>query len=219
MSIREITTNNSYLTYTDPVTQDIETIASQDNASASSKELVVNGDFSDGDTGWIIPENWDTSSGSLVGTNTITKAQQNITTPDKIFALTHTGSNISGDTYTINLNGFGHVGQITVAETRTDIFTGVISNFDFRGWGGTGLNITIDNVSVKQVLPISTTYRMTNDFSNAVSHDTPFSQADLDLMKADPLTLMRVWKNGLVLPSGFAKVNIIHFYPCNEGDR
>ena len=220
-SVKEITVADSFLTFIHPDTQEVETIASADNAEKSSKELVVNGDFSDGLNGWSQAGGAFTEVGGIVTDTGGTPAQLYI---PNFFTNLRGIFNISLNILTnpseklVQLKG----NNILVAGTQSiGVLSGIfdspeIGNLNYVGNSAEG--VTFTNFSVNQVLPISTTYRMEQSFSNAFMTDVEVTQTDRDIIKQYPECVVNMWRTD-TNPRGlsFTKANIKHLYLGNTG--
>ena len=77
---------------------------------------------------------------------------------------------------------------------------------NFRHGNDSGNTFTLDNVSAKEALPLSTTYRLQDGTYGAVIklHTNQFTQADLDYFTANPEDVVE-WAYGRIsIPSGIA---------------
>jgi hypothetical protein len=122
--------------------------------NVSAGELLTNGDFSDGDTGWTVPSGWTISGGvaSCDGTNTVQLTQAYTPTVGQLYLVTFdvtawTSGNIRpivgayGDTIVIS-----DVGSYSVLMAAL--------SGSFIGLRSSAFNGSVDNVSIKEVAAV-----------------------------------------------------------------
>jgi hypothetical protein len=180
VSAEEITNQNSYLTYHDLDTNEIVTIGNRVNGVAdSTPELVTNGTF-DTDTDWTKETGWTIIGGQAVFSGTPGSVlSQLIVQEGKTYSLTldliSTDDRCRVGYYS---SGWMVIDSLYGAGTHTSVFTaygsGIIGFYTV-----TGNSLVIDNVSIKEILPISTTYTFTaQTVNNILTHTTDWSTAD-----------------------------------------
>ena len=198
----------------------------------SSKELVTNGDFSDGGTGW------DIAYGSP------SYDAQTLNTPPNVADCRV--DNIKGieidKTYfasvdVVRNDGGGEVFKVVAGTqdilnlTSERVFIGeppknvasllvstVLSKVSVYTAQSTYLR-ELDNLSVKQALPLSTTFNLTDGTYGTIIklHTGEFTQADLTAFSEDP-TLPISWYYGdLPIPSGLVKGDNDLIWAVTEG--
>ncbi len=134
-----------------------ETNARYEGATLGS-ELVTNGTF-DSDTAWTKGTGWTISAGKAVGSGSIgTVLQQNVgAVVGKTYRISFTvvATNLSIDIVAV---GGASINSTFSTGTHTIYLTAITTgNLQFRGWGGgAGFTGTIDNVSVREVIALTT---------------------------------------------------------------
>lgn len=116
--------------------------------------LITNGDFASGLSGWTAGSDWSWAAGKAqdTGTNSDTRAElsQTLSTVSgATYRLTFTISNIAGGSPSVLLNGSNLVSSISTPGTITATFTGTGS--DTLTWNGANATYVIDNVSVVRI--------------------------------------------------------------------
>ena len=236
VSVKEITMpTESYNTYLDYATMTHKQLSSSGDVG---EELVVNGDFTNNIDGWYI--NGDSTivfdSGRLLcmingsaGGLRSDNIEQVVGEPHRVEMTIESG------TYTgpliVGFNASTIVGStvfVDIVAGQTINFSEVLTGYSTlrgvyvtRNTASTG-TILVDDVTAKPIinqLSVSTTYTMTDTFQNYISHNAPLSQADLDALDTNPNLMGQVWFNGYVLPSGFAKADIVNFPDSSAGLR
>ena len=133
-------------------------------AGTEGSELLSNGDFSSGLTGWTADSNWTESGGQAVSDGSVSFGrlyQDNIVSSDagvyykvtlevsSVTNFTSVGFNIGSSIKLITLQNSG----ITSAGTYTAIFKTIGNGSRFGFYTGPAHTMTIDNVSVKEYTP------------------------------------------------------------------
>lgn len=144
---------------TTPVTADgqpVGLILDKSKGLALGSELIVNGDFSNGSTGWSVGSEWTISSGacSVVGVGSFTNLQQGTgTVAGKTYLLTFNVSAISGGPLRIACGGSPQNQSISTTGSKTLYLVAAVSSSWFvRFQVAGGVSATIDNISVKELL-------------------------------------------------------------------
>ena len=146
------------------------------NEAMKNPELVTNGDFSDGLTGWSYNATYWTTSNGLAHLNSVDTTNRPLS-----LALTL----IEGKQYSLSLNIASLSGTITVGITGTgvtEISETTAGNYSVTfeapsssetlSIGNTGITTaTIDNISVKQLDPIGIPYEIMTTASDAEASD------------------------------------------------
>lgn len=121
-------------------------------------ELVTNGDFGDGSTGWTVPSGWSVSSGLLTGTATNTSAINRTFTPvaGRVYEVQFdVTAYTSGNLYvTVGGNFTTPVvfnTPISVGRKSAVVVAGSTASRSVEFYGGS-ISASIDNVSVREVL-------------------------------------------------------------------
>lgn len=73
------------------------------------------------------------------------------------------------------------------------------------------------NISVREVMPVSTTFDQIKSFSNGFCTDIPLTEADYILLDDDPSLLAQLWFGSLTTGLSFATSNIKNLYLGNTG--
>lgn len=119
----------------------------------SASELVTNGTFTGGITGWTAGAGWAYGANNVVATASNAALTQSITFPANTFCIiSFETSAFAAGTLAVSANGTNITGLTAIASnntwTGTFFSTGGAQTLAFTG---TGLTITLDNVSVKQM--------------------------------------------------------------------
>jgi len=193
ISVKEITsttTTKTLLLY-NPVDKEYQAIAD----GSVGKELVENGDFSDGANGWVLP------SGFTIDTNSMS-----ILTPTSITGAYTSKAAEVGKRYKAKFDLLDFVkggvsmriasaGSSTFRANGTYTFESTSANtnalFQFRSAGDTKLST--DNVYVKEILPNSSTYNITTPFSQLLKLDFVITQTQLDYLNSNVDALQDIW--------------------------
>jgi len=229
-SVKEITTTDSFVSYYDVATKQRIQIADQDNGSNSSVKFIENGDFSDGLTGWV------------AGSGAVLSIENNelkiLATPsDSTAYATQATSLNTGRRYawlasikeTTSTRAYIIIDGKTVVDDSPAIAGDFGGNITFDGTNeiklqnasaDTAPDYTVfDNISVKEVLPISTTYNITTSHSDYMAHSKALTVAELAECNTGVNVMAQVWFDGRVLVDGFAKADIEYYPMSNEGLR
>ena len=115
-------------------------------------ELVTNGDFSNGSTGWLQQGGWTFASGKATndGTNDYSLQQLNLVTVGKTYRITYDVSDYVSGNISVGLNSGG--GSTTVAANGSYEVIETATQTYFKGYPRSSFVGSIDNVSVKEVL-------------------------------------------------------------------
>jgi hypothetical protein len=138
---------------------------------------------------WVISSNSITRNGT-----TSTSCSLNLlspTAPTKMYQVTFLVAGLSGDTFTVNVGG-ANVGQITSNGQKSFVAAGGGSGMGFVPWNGTTGQLTITNISVRE-LP-------GNHASQPTSTARPRLSARVNLLTKTEDFADSVWANS----SGFA---------------
>lgn len=218
--------DNSYCSYYDVATKQRVQIAHQGDSDNSSVELVENGTFNDGLNGWEVDsgDSWFDNGDSTISFQGAS---------GEAFFINRFNHNLEDDNYYIAIVDITSmsIGSILPFYTQSLPFdaplttAGIFASDAFRGDAGTALGIrgenatdvVLNNYSVKEVLPISTTYDMTVSHSMYMTHNIALTANELAQIDASSNILMDVWFKGTILVDGFAKANIQNFFPGNCG--
>jgi hypothetical protein len=197
VSVREITTENSFLTYQDLTAKEIVTLGNSVDGG-SSKKLVTNGAFDSDLSGWV--------AYNAVISRTV---EGYIKIDDSANAGTGSSANqlietVSGKKYVVKgtcliddttsyLQIGTAIGLFNIANPKislgdfTFIFTATTSSTSIGlATSGTGIAY-FDNISVTEILPVSTHYTFSNTtVNNILTHTTNWSEADRAKIAANP---------------------------------
>jgi len=188
----------------------------------NSKELVQNGDFSDGLDHWVESDNTflSISNGQLVAERT--QDGGNIFKYDTIFDNIGAGV-ISFDLiddpdnstnkgiilYGTDIEGTGkHYWYKAVVGHNYVTFTGTHSaELIFNAVNNAGAKTIWDNVSLKEILPLSTTYDLKDGEYGVIVklHTNSFSHEDIDAFNTEPELLIDWYFGNRTIPSGIVK--------------
>jgi hypothetical protein len=138
-------------------------------------EDVVNGDFSNGTTGWALNSNWSLGGVGVIadGTSDSTIWQSGVVEDNKQYIVTYTLTDFLQGSINVDLSGGNGITR-TVAGTYTEVITsGTSPTTRLSFEGGLSFKVTLSNVSVKE-----------------------WTGADMDVTRATAAT--RVDENGLV---------------------
>jgi len=233
ISVKEVTTENSFLTYQDLDTKEIVTLGNSVDGG-SSKELVTNGTFDNDLIGWsqystTIPPT--VVDGVVVGTS-------NGTTSSTIEQLIETSPNaryiVSFDVLALGnndvalrlgsaLGGSDILQEVfyTTGEYKVE-FTAISSSTNIMfGLGGITTDVywAIDNISVKEILPISTHYTFSDKtVNNILTHTTNWSESDRIKIENNPNLIgkLALSEIGSIDELDMELVDGDGWYPCSE---
>ena len=143
-------------------------------AGAAGSELITNGDFSSGLTGWTADSNWTESGGQAVSDGSVSfgYVSQDGVISDQAgvyYLITFdivACSNFSGAGTLIDsasVKSFSSQWQISSTGTYSVLFKTIGGNDAFRFWTGSGVTMTIDNVSCKPYTPSAAELWAAND--------------------------------------------------------
>ena len=115
-------------------------------------ELVTNGDFSNGSTGWLEQGGWTFASGKATndGTNDWSLQQLNLVTVGKTYRITYDVSDYGSGNISVGFNSGG--GSTTVAANGSYEVIETATQTYFKGYPRSSFVGSIDNISVKEVL-------------------------------------------------------------------
>lgn len=169
--------------------QDSEFQARYAGATVSATELVTNGDFSSGTTGWVVGAGWTISDGIATHTgDTAEYLRQTILSVGATYKVTFTVVSASSPSALIGvyLGGAAIQNFVGLQPGKTYSVYGVASNtsFSLRGFTGVGVSVSIDNISVREITALNT---KSNDYFQ-LSTDGKF---------------YRLWKNGFLYSQDF----------------
>ena len=216
-----ITSDVSYITWMNPIDGTYETLAPQNDGGASSKELVANGDFSDGDDGWeataVTSSYVSDSNFHMIGTTykyaTLRRVGL-VIDPNKTYfqavnlvAFTTLGIRIpDGSAPYLEVNTLGESTYISDGTANPKMGELVSAN-------SVGQDITIGSVSLKQVLPLSTTYSLTESWQNLLVTSVAVTDADRTYMENYPEALVNMVLTSVDNGSlSFGVADIEHYY-------
>ena len=116
-------------------------------------ELVVNGDFSDGSTGWTLEGGWTVSGGqaSITSAPTVYIIYQTGLTPGKTYLASFTISSISAGRLSFYCGGSFFSSYVTTAGTHTAILVCGATGFLGVQVVDAGTTASVDNISFKEV--------------------------------------------------------------------
>ena len=186
-----------------------------------SQELCANGDFSDGDTGWSLGTGWTIADNKATFFDKPTGEyikQHNKLTPGKWYNIFIDVLDIEDGTtiqYYLHINNRSYLRPI-----GTHNIYGV-AQWDFIAVRGTSDGIgkaSVDNISAKERLPLSTKYTIEEPCGQIVPLDYLITQEHLDYINANPEVFADLYTERKIhsaLP--FDKSNIERYYPSNEG--
>ena len=219
IELQEITNPNSFLTYYDTATKSHVTLGN--SVDGGSSEELINDDE------WIfldssIANNILTVDGSI--DDDAIAYQLAGLEGGKTYQMYIEVLSIAGGTvaYVMNQDGTSYfdidaVGVGNYSFTFTHNSTS--ENIYFRARVGTVLQVTVDTISLKEILPISTTYTQTNSHSNLFTTTVVPHVNDLTYLDAQPESVARLVDGETVSGLTFDLADIEAFYPANEGDN
>lgn len=119
-------------------------------------ELVPNGDFSGGATGWNLGVGWTVAGGELVATaaapNTFTQSQAAVIVAGQTYMVSVTCSAYTAGSWKFLFEGGANaVGDRSAAGTFTGIATATASGSIYI-WANSELTANFDNLSVRRIL-------------------------------------------------------------------
>ena len=235
-TVKEITNPNSYLTIL-PRADDLHKILGNSVDGGSSTDEVVNGTFNENVLGWDLygspALSWENGKAKIMASTVDEGISQSgilIATRQYSISVDITNSRSTVMNFNITLGSlvqgsFFEDIFLNPGETRTvsvnlkcaDIVTPL---FIIRTAGGgisSGDTWYIDNVSLKEILPISTTYNQDATFTNAFTTDVAVTSADRVLLDANPNLAFELLKGSTTTGLSFGTSNIKHMYLGNEG--
>jgi hypothetical protein len=194
---------------TTPVTaveQPVGLVLDKSKGLVLGAELVANGDFANGNTGWVRSlTSWDASTGSMVndGTNAVgTQCQQNgVITAGKTYRIEFDLTRTSG-TLNVWLNGSQLV-QFGIATSGRKTFTiAATVSGNFMVEASIGAVLAVDNVTVRElpgnhlIQPTATSRPTLKQDENGLYHlhfdgvdDSLYSAASIDFTSTDKMTV------------------------------
>lgn len=113
-------------------------------------ELVTNGDFSNGSTGWLEQGGWTFASGKATndGTNDYSLTQLNLVTVGKTYRITYDVSGYVSGNISVGFNSGG--GSTTVSANGSYEVTETATQTYLKGYPRSSFVGSIDNISVKE---------------------------------------------------------------------
>ena len=124
-------------------------------------ELVSNGDFSGGSTGWTLQTGWSIANGvasvnsAAGGTTNIISTGMTVTV-GKIYRVTYTIVSVSGSGIRATLGGFAETNYRAIAGTYTIFVTATTTAGLSITASSTNTVATVDNISVREVTALNT---------------------------------------------------------------
>jgi hypothetical protein len=114
-------------------------------------ELVTNGDFSSGSTGWAVQGGWTFAGGKATndGTNDWSLQQTNLVTVGKTYSISFDVIDYVSGNISVGLNSGG--GSTAVSANGSYVVTETATETYFKGYPRSTFVGSIDNVSVKEV--------------------------------------------------------------------
>ena len=220
-SIQEVTTTaNTAITHWDATANEYVQLTSGLGFN-NNDTVIINGDFSNGITGWggvnvsVINErayiNAITGSGYLRYSSSLTLGERYVFTFDLDIVT-------AGD---VSLEFWGGPVVATYSESGTYTVvaedTGADGSFLFGRVAGHSPQFYIDNVFVKKLLPVSTTYTFTNQSVGEIAPTTtPFTAADRALMNADNQLLGQLKLGSTTTGLSLVTADLYGYYPVSE---
>jgi len=226
---KEVLSVQGSVTYWDETTKSLEQVGAD---GVGSKELLVNGDFSDTDISNFIVTRGDLSVANdravlenPLGEVTYVRQEPDVLSLYRSYIAsidpinTEQGTAGSDPRYdarvddtdsSFALNG----GKYSFVPTTSTIFGIKIRDYNKV----VGSTIYFDNISLKQTLPLSTTYTLKDTTVGIVCQlaTNQFTQADLDALNAKPELLVGWYFGTATLPSGIVKgVDDKVYYPVD----
>lgn len=115
-------------------------------------ELVVNGDFSNGSTGWTLPAGWAIVNEAAVDTTaTLALSQRVPMVSGTTYKITFDISNLSSGTPSFKIQ-FVVVQALSSAQSYDLEYTATSTGDLYVDFIGGGAQFTVDNVSIKEIL-------------------------------------------------------------------
>jgi len=150
----------------------------QGDSSTLGSELVTNGSFTGGSTGWSLGSGWAYSSNVINATSTSSVCYQDIAAMQSniTYTITYQISNYSGGNIQWRFGGTGTVDGATrnANGTYTESFTNTSSGDKRLFLGPSGFTGTIDNVSIKETQGFTSpdgtnnAYKLVEDTNNSI---------------------------------------------------
>ena len=140
---------------TTPTAYDNGKILSVKPAPSLGSELITNGDFTNGSTGWTLGSGWSIGAGVANASGSVNAniSQNSFLTIGSKYEVTYTVLNAStGARVGLAPNGSTVQNIRTENGTYTEIYEAVNASFYIRNLWNNGVGLSITNVSVKQVI-------------------------------------------------------------------
>ena len=226
ISVKEVTTPvNSGILYWDATANEYVQIGA--DGVGSSVELVTNGDFNDGLTGWSDPIGVATAAGGVLSydsTGLGVRADVNASSLpsfvlNRRYAIISKLNSITGK-YRVTLAGVADLATHTTAGVKYDYLNltssaGTVFRFSDVDAGDTVFDL--DYLYAKEALPVSTTYTFTNQSVGEIAPTTkPFDTADIALMNADNQLLGQLALGSTTTGLSLVTADLYGYYPVSE---
>jgi len=218
-SVKEITQVQGAVGWFNHATKQMEQVGAD---GIRSKELVVNGDFSDGMTGWRQGQSVDKvyiENEKMVfdhANATETLVQDHVAVVGRTYFISFEISDLinNGAMVRYPYRGIKRYNNGTFTEVKTASETGMLV---YPTDNDTSLKI--DNISLKEALPLSTTYDLKDGEYSLIYklHINQFSDDDLILFSNEPEKLLQWYWGEITIPSGIIRTVDDKVYAICEG--